>query len=64
MKDTELLDFIQRNGIQIWPVRSSRYSPVVAWYAQNVLPFIQAQGATVREALTNLKKGIDENTHA
>lgn len=58
MSDSELMDFVQQRGIQIWPVRKSKHGPVMNWYAQNVFPFIQSYGGTVREALTKLEKAI------
>lgn len=61
MSDTELLDMVQKRGIQIWPQRKTAHGPVINWYAQNVSPFIQTYGSTVREALLKLKKAIDNH---
>lgn len=61
MSDKELLDMVQERGIQIWPTRKSKNGPVMNWYAQNVFPFIQSYGGTVREALTKLEKAIRES---
>lgn len=52
---------VQERGIQIWPTRKSKNGPVMNWYAQNVFPFIQSYGGTVREALTKLEKAIRES---
>jgi len=56
MSDKELLDWIERDGIQIWPIRKSKHGPVTSWYVQNPAPFQQTYGDTVREALHKLAK--------
>lgn len=60
MTDTELLDFVEERGIQIWAQRKSKHGPVTHWWVQNVFPFIQTYAPTVREALIKLKKKVNE----
>lgn len=59
MTDTELLDFVEKHGIQIWPVRKSKHGPVIHWWVQNPAPFFQTYGPTVRQALTQLKEKVE-----
>lgn len=55
MSDTELFDFISENGIQIWPQRKSKHSPVLRWWVQNVTPFFQVSDTDLRKAVERLR---------
>ena len=59
MSDFQLMNFVEEKAIQIWPLRKSKYGPVVNWYAQNTAPFIQMHGTSVREALTKLHDAME-----
>lgn len=54
MTDTDILDFVEKHGIQIWPQRKSRTGPVLNWYAQYPFPFVQVARASCRAALADL----------
>jgi hypothetical protein len=57
--DESLLDFIERRGIQIWPMRKSKHGPVLHWWVQNVSPFVQTYDTTLRGALRKLQRVIE-----
>lgn len=56
MSDKQLLDFVEKNGIQIWPVRQSKHGAVLNWWVQRVSPFLQLARPKLREALEALAK--------
>jgi len=60
MTDTELLNFVESNGIQIWPVRKTKHGPVMQWWVQNPSPWFQMSATSLRVALERLKKKIEE----
>lgn len=61
MSDTELLDFVEKHGIQIWPARRSKHGPIVVWWVQNATPFIQTYDrSTLRGALHKLAASMRE----
>jgi len=60
MTDTELFDFVELRGIQIWPQRKSKHGPIMCWWVQNPSPFFQTSSPSLRVALQNLKKVADE----
>jgi hypothetical protein len=54
----DLIEFIEQRGLQIWPVRKTRYGPVLFWYVQNVSPFLQVSDASLKGALQKLQKAL------
>lgn len=72
--DTELVDFVEKNGVQVWPQRErERQGPggndkirripgeIFCWTAQVVLPFMQISRPKWREAVSDLKKAYEES---
>lgn len=52
INDTELLDWMDNNGVQIWPVRDKHASDrIVGVVVQVPSPFIQIEKPTLRLAL-------------
>lgn len=65
MNDKQLIDWMERDGIQAWPVRASKHGPVLRWWVQLVLPFMQVSDTTLRAALEKLaeaRRRIAEDT--
>jgi hypothetical protein len=62
MTDTELLDWVERDGIQIWPQRKSKHGPVMQWWVQNVLPWVQTYDKTLRGALHKLAEAVNSTS--
>lgn len=60
MTDTELLDFVEQRGIQIFPQRKSKHGPVIHWWVVNPTPFFETYGPTLRGTLTRMKEKVDE----
>jgi hypothetical protein len=61
MSDSELIAFIEANGIQLWPVRKSKHGPILHWYAQATSPFQQLAAPTARLALARLFTALSRN---
>jgi hypothetical protein len=60
MTDTELVNFISENGIQVWPQRKSKHAPVLRWWVQNVSPFVQISDGDLRSAVERLRVIVSE----
>jgi hypothetical protein len=56
----DLIDFIEKRGIQIWPTRQSKHGPVINWWVQNVSPWVQTSDTTLRGALAKLQKALQQ----
>ena len=61
MTDTEMIDCVEKNGIQIWPTRKSKHGPVLQWWVQNILPFCQTARPRLRDALEALAQEIKDH---
>ncbi len=76
MSDTELIEFIEKHGVQVWPMRQrGRYGPsteqrvrrvpgeIQGWTAQFApTPFIQCTDSTWRGSVTKLKQAYEKTT--
>ncbi len=70
MSDTELVDFVEKHGVQVWPMRGRadkfsknvRRTPgeILNWTAQYPQPFVQMTRGTFRAAVTDLKEALKE----
>ncbi len=58
--DSELLDFMDDNGVQIWPERT-RPNKTMAWTAQLRSPFMQISRPTLRMAVRELMEKAKSN---
>lgn len=54
MTDKQLVDFVEKHGIQIWPMRQVKHGPVLQWWVQRVSPFLQLARPKLRDALKAL----------
>jgi hypothetical protein len=54
MSAEEFEEFIERNGVQLWPQRKAKHGPIMQWWAQVSFPFEQTYGATPKEAVEKL----------
>lgn len=52
--DALYLDFIETNGLQIWPDRKTRESVIFSWTVQCAKPFLQVSHETLKGALTKM----------
>jgi hypothetical protein len=69
LSDTELIEFVEKHGVQVWPqrARADRFNKAIVartpgeilnWTAQYPRPFVQMTRGTFRAAVTDLKEAL------